>query len=123
MIRAPSRPAVTSQFLDLHLLLPHLCRDRCVRRRRCTGRPRHALSVCYAQEEAEHGERWMIMKLVYFETYERRDGRWYFVRRKVRSWYSTEWTDRPNDPHRWTPSGQPPREGDLPAYWTSWHAF
>ena len=28
------------------------------------------------------------MQLIYFDTYERREGRWYFVKRSERAWYA-----------------------------------
>jgi hypothetical protein len=43
---------------------------------------------CQARHFVKDPEHWFDMALAYFDTYERHDERWYFRRRRVRSWYT-----------------------------------
>ncbi len=42
----------------------------------------HATGTVHCRGEIRRGERWDDQAIVYTDTYERRDGRWLFVRRK-----------------------------------------
>jgi uncharacterized protein (TIGR02246 family) len=50
----------------------------------------HATGHVYCKGEIQDGERWIHQAILYRDTYERRDGRWYFVRRRHELWYGAE---------------------------------
>ena len=90
--------------------------------------PDHAHGVVYSKNEHEtpcadgHSE-WVIMQMLYWDNYERIDGRWYFRRRLPCYWYATDINKPPvgDDKMRW-----PDREPYAGAYhelWPSWQAF
>ncbi|MGZ4757766.1 MAG: nuclear transport factor 2 family protein, partial [Acidimicrobiales bacterium] len=49
-----------------------------------------ATGVVYCHGEVQVGEDWVHQAILYRDTYERRDGQWYFVRRVHRLWYGAE---------------------------------
>ena len=83
----------------------------------------HATGTVYCKGEIEDGDRWIHQAIVYFDTYERRNERWYFVRRVHELFYGIE-ADR-------NPLHQPPAEwpanhdgrGTRPERWETWQAF
>lgn len=57
--------------------------------------PDHAVGVVYSKNEhetptADGGCEWVIMQMLYWDNYERIDGRWYFRRRLPCYWYATD---------------------------------
>jgi ketosteroid isomerase-like protein len=44
----------------------------------------------YCKAEIQDGERWIHQAILYRDTYARRDGHWYFVRRRHDLWYGAE---------------------------------
>ena len=56
----------------------------------------HAHGVVYSKNEHETGADWVIMQMLYWDDYERIDGRWYFRRRLPCYWYATD-LNRPAD--------------------------
>ena len=81
----------------------------------------HARGTVYCRAEHEVGDRWIVMMIAYFDSYERRDGVWYFVRRREKHWYSVDILDRPAEPfHRWPDNGA---TADLPGAFASWAPF
>jgi hypothetical protein len=58
----------------------------------------HARGTVYCRAEHEDGDHWVVMAICYFDTYERRNGAWYFARRDERHWYSTDWDVKPHGP-------------------------
>ena len=90
--------------------------------------PEHAHGVVYSKNEHEtpcadgHSE-WVIMQMLYWDNYERREGRWYFSRRLPCYWYATDINAPPvgDNKMRW-----PDRESYAGAWhelWPSWAAF
>lgn len=82
----------------------------------------HATGQVMMRAEHEVRDRWVAVMLCMFDTYERRDGEWFFVRRKPESWYSTDFDRRPHGP-TWTAdewSGRVPR---LPGILETWSTF
>ena len=83
----------------------------------------HAHGVVYCRGEIEVGDRWVIQTIAYFDTYGRRGGHWYFLRRRHRLWYGADVLERP--------LGLPPAnwpehhtgKGELPELWPTWQAF
>ncbi len=82
----------------------------------------HATGSVYCRAEHEDGAGWYVIAMRYDDVYQRRDGRWYFVRRREHPWYSVDVTERPGpDFIRW------PTDVDLraamPHRMESWHRF
>ncbi len=90
--------------------------------------PDHAHGVVYSKNEhetpCENGDtEWVIMQMLYWDNYERIDGRWYFRRRLPCYWYATDLNKPPvgDNKMRW-----PDRESYEGAYhdlWPSWASF
>ena len=90
--------------------------------------PDHAHGVVYSKNEHEtpcaNGEsEWVIMQMLYWDNYQRIDGRWYFRRRLPCYWYATDLNKPPvgDNKMRW-----PDREPYAGAYhdlWPSWEEF
>jgi hypothetical protein len=90
--------------------------------------PDHAHGVVYSKNEHEtpcaNGDtQWVIMQMLYWDNYQRIDGRWYFRRRLPCYWYATDINKPPvgEDKMRW-----PDREPYAGAYhelWPSWKEF
>ena len=85
--------------------------------------PDHAHGVVYSKNEHETGDEWVIMQMLYWDNYERIDGRWYFRRRLPCYWYATDINQPPvgEDKMRW-----PDRDRYAGAYhdlWPSWEEF
>ena len=88
----------------------------------------HAHGVVYSKNEHETprqdgGADWVIMQMLYWDNYERIQGRWYFRRRLPCYWYATDLNSPPvgDNKMRW-----PDREsydGAYHALWPSWEDF
>jgi uncharacterized protein (TIGR02246 family) len=83
----------------------------------------HAHGTVYCRAGVQEGDRWVEQAIAYLDTYERRDGRWLFVRRDHHLFYGVQASERPlaQEPARW-----PARStgvGTLPDVWPSWGAF
>lgn len=83
----------------------------------------HAIGVVYSKNEHETGDKWVIMQMIYWDEYERIEGRWLFRRRLPCYWYATDLNAPPvgAEKMRW-----PDRERYDGAYhelWPSWKAF
>ena len=50
----------------------------------------HAQGIVYSKNEHETGDEWVIMQMMYADSYVRQDGRWYFARRLPLYWYATD---------------------------------
>ena len=85
--------------------------------------PDHAHGVVYCRGEIQVDDRWIVQAIQYRDTYERRDGAWYFVRRRHLLWYGAELGE--------SPLGLPPAnwpehhtgKGELPDAWDTWRDF
>ena len=56
----------------------------------------HAKGVTYSRAEHEVGDKWIVQTIGYFDLYVRRGEAWFFVRRYLTHWYSTDWQMRPH---------------------------
>lgn len=90
--------------------------------------PDHAHGVVYSKNEHEtpcaNGDtEWVIMQMLYWDNYERIDGRWYFRRRLPCYWYATDLNKPPigDNKMRWPDREQ--YEGAFHALWPSWQEF
>lgn len=82
----------------------------------------HATGLVYCRAEHEDGDGWYVMAMRYEDVYERRDGRWYFVRRKEHPWYAVDVLDRPSPPYvRWP--GHEAMVATLPDRLDTWRSF
>jgi hypothetical protein len=83
----------------------------------------HASGVVYCRGEIEVDGQWVIQAICYLDTYERRDGSWYFVRRRHLLWYGADVLERPTG----LPAANWPEhhtgKGTLPEAWPSWQEF
>ena len=52
--------------------------------------PDHAVGVVYSKNEHETGPEWVTMQMLYWDDYERMQGRWYFRRRLPCYWYASD---------------------------------
>ena len=78
--------------------------------------PDRARGVVYSRNEHETGDEWVIMTMMYWDDYERIDGRWYFRRRLPLYWYATDLNAPPigDNKMRWP---------DEESYEGAWHQF
>ncbi len=83
----------------------------------------HAKGTVYCRAEHESRGQWIVMTICYFDTYERRDGKWYFVRRREKHWYSSDVLERPTGPNfqRW--GEWKGRKPELPHAFPTWQPF
>jgi hypothetical protein len=83
----------------------------------------HATGTVYCRAEHEARGQWIVMAICYFDTYERRAGRWYFVKRSEKHWYSTDILERPTGPdfQRW--DAWKDRKPTLPHAFPTWNKF
>lgn len=77
----------------------------------------------YCRAEHEDGTRWIVVPLLYHDTYVRRHDRWYFAKRTDRNWYSADVLERPGSGgfQTWGPVGG--REPLLPSSFSTWSGF
>lgn len=77
----------------------------------------------YCHAQILDGDRWIHQAIVYRDTYARRDGAWYFVRRIHELFYGEAAATNPLDqpPAHW-PANHAGR-GTLPERWATWRAF
>ena len=88
----------------------------------------HADGVVYSKNEHEtprdDGEiDWVIMQMLYWDSYERIDGRWYFRRRLPCYWYASDLNKPPVGPRKIRWPGRDNYEGAFHDLWPSWKAF
>lgn len=83
----------------------------------------NATGTVYCRAEHEDGDQWVVMAIIYFDRYVRRDGRWYFERRQEKHWYSADVLERPMPPfqlwEKWADS-LPHLPGDFPTWAPFW---
>lgn len=82
-----------------------------------------ATGKVYCRAEHEWRDKWVVMAICYFDEYERRDGRWYFVRRRETHWYSSDVLDRPGQPVFQNWAAWPDTPVELPHVFPTWNAF
>ena len=83
----------------------------------------HASGSVYCLADVEEDGRMIRQAILYRDTYERRDGRWLFVRRIHELWYGVALDANPLDQ---PPADWPQRSygrGTVPESWPTWAAF
>ena len=83
----------------------------------------HATGSVYCHAQIQDGDRWVHQSILYRDTYERRQGVWYFVRRIHELFYGLEAAVNPleQEPANW-PMHHDGR-GTVPESWPTWGAF
>jgi len=85
--------------------------------------PDHAVGVVYSKNEHETGPEWVIMQMLYWDDYERIDGRWFFRRRQPLYWYATDLNKPPVGSRKMRWPGREPYEGSFHELFPSWKEF
>ena len=90
--------------------------------------PDHAVGVVYSKNEhetprADGGIDWVIMQMIYWDQYQRIDGRWYFQRRLPCYWYATDLNQPPVGDRKMRWPDRDHYEGAFHELWPSWQAF
>jgi hypothetical protein len=85
--------------------------------------PDHAHGVVYSKNEHETGDEWVIMQMLYWDDYERIDGRWLFRRRLPCYWYATDINKPPIGDNKMRWPDREPYEGAYHDLWPSWQEF
>jgi hypothetical protein len=85
--------------------------------------PDHAQGVVYSKNEHETGPEWVIMQMMYFDKYERIQGRWYFRRRLPLYWYATDLNKPPIGSRKMRWPGREPYEGTFHDLFPSWKEY
>jgi len=83
----------------------------------------NAQGIVYSKNEHECGAEWVIMQMIYFDKYERIDGRWYFRRRLPLYWYATDLNKPPIGDRKMRWPGVPPYHGSYHDLFPSWKEF
>ena len=85
--------------------------------------PDNAHGVVYSKNEHETGDQGIIMQMLYWDNYQRIDGRWYFRRRLPCYWYATDLNKPPLGDNKMRWPDREPYEGAYHELWPSWQAF
>ncbi len=83
----------------------------------------HAHGVVYSKNEHETGGAWIIMQMLYWDDYQRIEGRWYFRRRLPCYWYAADLNEPPVGELKMRWPGRERYEGSWHALWPSWKQF
>jgi hypothetical protein len=84
--------------------------------------PDRATGATYCRAEHEDANGWIVMAMRYDDEFERRDGRWCFLRRRERLWYAVDILERPGPEFvRWP--GHAEMRAELPQHFASWSPF
>jgi len=81
----------------------------------------HATGIVYCRDEVDRVVDWGIGYIQYWDRYERRSGRWYFVRRQFHRWFMVDALTRPEAGAGIDADGL--ATGRLPEAWPSWSRF
>lgn len=87
--------------------------------------PDKATGTTYCRAEHEDGDKWIVMAICYFDTYQRYDGQWCFNTRDERHWYSSDALDRPGQPQlqNWDKYTKPKYQPRLPNTFPHWKEY
>jgi hypothetical protein len=83
----------------------------------------HAKGTVYCRAEHEASGKWVVMAICYFDTYERREGHWYFLKRSEKHWYSSDILERPGEPEFQNWAAWKDRKPTLPQQFPTWKKF
>jgi ketosteroid isomerase-like protein len=83
----------------------------------------HATGIVYCSGQIQEGDDWIHQSILYRDTYERRDGTWYFVRRVHELFHGVAASTNPLDQE---PANWPERShgrGTAPGSFPTWSGF
>lgn len=88
----------------------------------------HAHGVVYSKNEhetpcANGSSEWVMMQMLYWDNYQRIDGRWYFRRRLPCYWYATDINKPPLGDNKMRWPDREPYSGAYHELWPSWAEF
>ncbi len=83
----------------------------------------NAHGVVYSKNEHETGPEWVIMQMLYWDNYQRIDGRWFFRRRLPCYWYATDLNKPPIGDKKMRWPGRESYDGAFHALFPSWQSF
>ena len=83
----------------------------------------HATGVVYCRDELERDGKWLVGVIQYWDDYERRDGRWYFKRRRLHRWYLVDALERPAHGAGMGGERESLPQTLLPDAWPSWQRY
>ncbi len=85
----------------------------------------HAHGIVYCRDELEHPDAgtWEIGQLQYWDSYERIEGDWCFVRRRFHRWYIDDALARPSHGAGMDDGKTPLHTGQLPEAFETWGQF
>jgi len=82
-----------------------------------------ARGVVTCRDELETGGEWRVGFVQYWDQYVRREGRWYFSRRRLHRWYMVDALTRPQHGAGLEMDRESLQIGQLPDAWPSWTRF
>jgi len=85
--------------------------------------PDNAHGIVYSKNEHETGDEWVIMQMIYWDNYQRIDGRWYFRRRLPCYWYATDLNKPPIGDNKMRWPDRDHYEGAYHELFPSWKEF
>lgn len=85
--------------------------------------PDNAFGVVYSKNEHETGPEWVLMQMLYWDEYQRIDGRWYFRRRLPCYWYASDLNKSPLGDMKMRWPGREPYSGAWHELFPSWKQF
>jgi ketosteroid isomerase-like protein len=85
--------------------------------------PDHARGLVYSRNEHETGTEWVIMTMLYWDTYERVAGIWLFRRRLPLYWYAVDLNQPPIGAHKMRWPDREPYDGGWADFFPSWRRF
>ena len=83
----------------------------------------HARGLVYSRNEHETESDWVIMTMMYWDRYERIDGRWLFRRRLPLYWYATDLNSPPLGDKKMRWPDVEPYDGGWAEFWPTWEEF
>ena len=83
----------------------------------------HATGIVYCRGEVQLGDRWIVQAIQYRDAYERRDGHWYFTRRRHLLWHAREVGSSPVGLAAGTWPDDQIGTFELHEEWPTWGAF
>lgn len=83
----------------------------------------NAVGIVYSKNEHECGDEWVIMQMMYYDHYERREGRWFFSRRQPLYWYATDLNRPPIGPAKMRWPDREAHDGSFHQLFPSWKEF
>ena len=82
-----------------------------------------AIGLVYSKNEHETETEWVIMQMLYWDSYSRVDGRWLFKKRLPMYWYATDLNKPPLGDQKMRWPGQENYEGYFNDLFPSWKEF